>query len=237
MKFLVFQHVPHEHPGLIIHYAAERSIEMDIVKLWEPYRIPAVSQYDALVIMGGPMGVYDGKGVYPSKDDELQAIRSALGKVPIIGFCLGSQLLAHALGSRVYPNTIEGRRAKEVGYYTVDLTPNGAKDPLFKGFSSPIKVLQWHGDAFDLPKGAELLATSPLCRNQAFSYGKAYGLLFHLEFTPEMVARQIEIDRDWIHKENEIDETQLTAETERNADLMQRQSTRLLDNFVSVVES
>ncbi|MBI4170415.1 MAG: hypothetical protein HY514_01885 [Candidatus Aenigmarchaeota archaeon] len=88
-----------------------------------------------------------------------------------------------------------------------------------------------------MPKGAKKLATSALCNNQAFSYGNAYGVLFHLEFTPEMVERQIEIDREWIHRDHEIDEGQLVREAYENAELMREQSRMLLDNFVTIAES
>ncbi len=237
MKFLVFQHVPHEHPGLITKYASSKGIGLDVVELWKPYRIPSVSGYDALIIMGGPVGVYDSKELYPSKDDELAAINEAIGKIPVLGICLGSQILAHAIGANVYPNTKDGRSVKEIGYYEVELTADGVMDPIFRGFSSPVKVLQWHGDAFDLPKGSELLATSPYCRNQAFSHGNAYGLLFHFEFTPEMVERQIEIDTEWMHKDHEINEAQLLEEARRNAHLMEQNCGRLFDNFLSIVKS
>ncbi len=89
------------------------------------------------------MGVYED---YPSKKDELEFIKGALGKIPIIGFCLGSQLLAHALGADVYPNMKDGKKVKEIGYYDVDLTNEGQKDQIFEGFTSPVTVLQWHGD-------------------------------------------------------------------------------------------
>ena len=102
MKFLVFQHVPHEHPGLISKYAASSGVELDIVELWKPYRMPSTKDYDALVIMGGPMGVYEGKDAYPSKDDEIDVVQDYIGKMPILGICLGSQILAHALGASVY---------------------------------------------------------------------------------------------------------------------------------------
>ena len=94
MKFLVFQHVAHEHPGRITEYCEEKGIGLGIIKLWKPYKMPAVTDYNALIIMGGPMDVYD---EYPSKKDELEEISSALkNKIPVLGLCLGSQLLAHA---------------------------------------------------------------------------------------------------------------------------------------------
>ncbi len=238
MKFLVLQHVEHEHPGLIANYAEDKGIKLDVVELWKPYKIPTISDYNALLIMGGPMGVYEDRKAYPSKEDELRIIKGAIRKkVPTLGICLGSQLLAHALDARVYPNMVQDRRVKEIGYYNnVDLTQDGLSSLILKGFQSPLKVLQWHGDVFDLPRGATLLARSPVC-NQAFSYGNAYAFLFHFEFTPEMVARLIEIDRDWIHKDHEIDEEQLLKEAEINSGLMRQQSARLLDNFVSIIES
>ncbi len=237
MRFLVFQHVPHEHPGLIADFADANNIRLDTVHLWKPYKIPSHSNYDALIIMGGPMGVYENEKQYPSKNDEVKAIREALGEMPILGFCLGSQLLAYAMGAEVGPNVVDGKQVKEIGYLDVSLTDAGKKSPLFKGFSSPIKVLQWHGDAFDLPEKATLLATSPLCTNQAFSHKNAYGLLFHFEFKPEMIAKQIEIDKKWIHECYEIDERSLLADAQACAVLMEEQCKKLLTNFVSIIIS
>lgn len=118
----------------------------------------------------------------------------------MLGICLGSQLIAHALDARVYPNEKDAKPAKEIGYYSVHLTPEGRANRLFKGFDS------------DLPSGASLLATSPLCRNQAFAYKNAYGVLFHLEFTPEMVQGLAEVNREWAHENFDLDEEQLEKE-------------------------
>ena len=236
MKFLVFQHVEHEHPGLIADWARERGVELQVIELWKPYKLPKLADVDALVIMGGPMGVYEGPDVFPSKQDELKFIKEALNIIPIIGFCLGSQLLANALGANVHPNLKDGKKIKEIGYYTVDLTQEAQSDPIFKGFTSPVGVFQWHGDAFDMPQNAILLATSTDYHNQAFRYGKfAYAMTFHNEFTPEMVESQIEIDKKWIHDGFNMNEEKLRQQAHENKDRMERQCYQLFDNFLSLV--
>jgi len=238
MKFLVFQHVSHEHPGLLQVCADKRGVRFDIVEFWKSYAIPDISGYDALMIIGGPMGVYEDSAAFPSKDDEIAVIKQAIEqKIPVIGFCLGSQLIAHALGARVYPNIRDGKKLKEIGYYSVELTDDGKGDPLFREFVSPIKVLQWHGDAFDLPAGAVLLAKSPVCA-QAFRHGtNVYGLLFHNEFTPEMVNKQIETDRAWVHDGFDLDEGVLRQQAIEFAPLMEQQCGMLFENFLSVVKT
>jgi GMP synthase-like glutamine amidotransferase len=225
---LVLQHVPYEGHGSIADYLRDHGMAFDVVELWRPYAMPDVSRYAALIVMGGPMGVYEN---FPSRDDEVALIKDAVGTVPMLGICLGSQLIAHALGARVYSNVNDGKPAKEIGYSTVRLTPDGAAHPLFRGFDLDVRVLQWHGDAFDLPSGATLLATSRVCRHQAFAYQNAFGLLFHLELTPEMIQGLTEIHRDWTHTHFDLDERKLAADARELAPLMKRQCDRLLDNF------
>jgi GMP synthase (glutamine-hydrolysing) len=235
MNILLFQHVPHETPGLIAEYAKEKDINLSVVEFWKPYQMPELLDFNALIIMGGPMGVYEGPDKFPSKEDEVNFIKNALGQIPIIGFCLGSQLLANVLGSKVAPNIIDGKIKKEIGYYDVDLTEEGKEDSLFRGFSSPVKVLQWHGDAFDLPEGAILLATSPDCHNQAFRYGdKTYGMLFHNEFTQAMVNNQIALDRSWIYEDFEFNAAKVNQEAEEYKSLMRKQCFMLMDNFLKI---
>src|SRR5262249_43189076 len=139
--------------------------------------------FAGLVVMGGPMNV-DQVDRYPNLAIEVQWLRQAVeAKLPILGVCLGSQLLAKALGSPVYAN-----RIKEIGWYEVEWLPAATDDPLFSTLPRPTTVFQWHGDTFDLPPGAVQLARSPQCENQAFRYGpSAYGLQFHMEVTAAII--------------------------------------------------
>jgi len=230
-KLLVLQHVPHEHPGYITDYARDKNIQLDVVELWHPYVIPVVSDYAGVIIMGGPMGVYE---EFSSKKYEIALIQECVETTRVLGMCLGSQLIAHALGAKVYPNIREGKRIKEVGYFSVELTEEGKRHPILAGFPDTMTVLQWHGDIFDLPEKAERLVTSALCENQAFGYKKCFGSLFHFEFTPEMIKNQIAIDTAWIHTDNELDEDTLLRNAESDRALMKGQCYRLLDNFLSL---
>jgi GMP synthase-like glutamine amidotransferase len=229
-RILVLQHVPHEHPGYIAEYARERGIALHVVQLWEPHTFPSLDGFDALIVLGGPMGVYED---FPSKNAELALIRSNLDHVPMLGICLGSQLMAHALGAAVHPNERDGRRLKEIGYYDIVLTEEGITSPLFAGFDESFKVLEWHGDIFDQPPGAEILASTPVAPHQAFSFQNVYGLLFHFEFTYEMVKNQLAVDAEWSHKDFALDDARLIAEAAQLAPVMKKQCYQLLNNFLS----
>lgn len=235
MKYLIFQHVPNEPIGLIGEVLKKQKIQTKIIEFFKKdWKIPEdLSEFDGLIIMGGPMGVYEGPEVFPSKEEEVGVINKFLkNKKPIIGFCLGSQLLAYSQGGSVYPNCRLGKRIKEIGYYTVDLTEEGKVDPILKGFSSPMEVTQWHGDAFDIPKGGIKLASSPLCDNQAFRFGKnAYGFLFHFELSPDLIENLIRIDNKWIHEDFDMDEKEFLKQAEEKKDLMREQCERLFENF------
>jgi GMP synthase-like glutamine amidotransferase len=137
--------------------------------------------------MGGPMSANDR---FDCILRELRLIEEALalGK-PVLGICLGSQLIARAAGAKVYRNPV-----KEIGWAPVYWTEAAGQDPLFAGHHASELVFHWHGETFDLPRGAQWLAFSDACRHQAFRLGSAYGIQFHLEVTPEMVA-------DWLAQE------------------------------------
>jgi GMP synthase (glutamine-hydrolysing) len=138
------------------------------------------------------MGVYEADK-YKHIRVEMRLIEEALKKeIPVLGICLGAQLLAHVLGSEVRKNP-----EKEIGWYDLDLTDSGLKDPLFTHFKPTEKVFQLHGDTFDIPKSTLHLATSATCPSQAFKYGeKVYGLQFHLEADEPMINRWLDNPRN-----------------------------------------
>ena len=182
MDVVVLQHIACEPPGEYESVLRERGARLHRVELDEGEPLPALTGFDAIVAMGGPMSVNDDAEL-PWLTPERRAIGEAVrAGVPYFGACLGVQLLAASLGARVYAGP-----DPEVGVLPVALTPEGAADPIFAGLPPSFPTLQWHGDTFDLPEGATLLASSPAFPNQAFRYGRAaYGIQFHMEVLPEM---------------------------------------------------
>jgi GMP synthase (glutamine-hydrolysing) len=177
---LVLQHIACEPPGIYEDVLRERGARITRVELDEGQPIPDRS-FDAIVVMGGPMSVND-EDEHPWLRDEKRLIAAAVnGAVPVWGACLGVQLLASSLGAKVYAGS-----EPEVGLLPVSLTADGRADPVLGSLPSEVITLQWHGDTFDLPVGATLLASSPAYANQAFRVGNAYGVQFHLEVTPPM---------------------------------------------------
>lgn len=182
MRAIVFRHVPFEDLGTIACALAEHGIEVEYADLYRtPDARPDTASAAGLIFMGGPMSVNDGLD-WLRREIDLIAAAVARG-TPVLGVCLGAQLIARALGARVYRNPV-----KEIGWAPVWWTPAAAADPLLHGLAAPEPVFHWHGETFDLPAGAEWLAWSEACRHQAFRAGSAWGLQFHLEVTPEMIA-------------------------------------------------
>ncbi len=185
---LALRHVPHEDLGTIADAFRDAGIFIQTLNLFEsvPFRFDP-QEFAGLIVMGGPMNVDDTED-YPFLATEVDWIQAAIRhEMPVLGVCLGSQLLAKSLGAKVYPNGI-----KEIGWYPLSLLPTAVDDRLFGDLPSELNVFQWHGDTFDLPPGATHLAASRLCQQQAFRFNRsAYGLQFHLEVTAEMVE-------DWL---------------------------------------
>ncbi len=174
----MLQHAAPEGPAAVGHALQRRGVGMKTIRIDQGAAVPrSMDGAAGLVVMGGPMGVYEADR-YPHLPAELRLIEAALeAELPILGVCLGSQLLAAALGARVYPS---GR--KEIGWHEVRLRDAARKDPVWGGVDDRFVGFHWHGDIFDLPKGAAPLAGSALTKEQAFRAGdRAYGILFHLE--------------------------------------------------------
>jgi len=204
----------------------ERGIGFDYADLYAA-DAPAVDpeRYHALVFMGGPMSVNDDLAYLRREEEYIRA--AASNGVPVLGICLGSQLIAKALGADVRRNG-----SKEIGWFALRFTDAGNADPLFHGLPAET-VFHWHGETFDLPAGAVLLASSDLCRNQAFRVGDGtYGLQFHLEVTPEMIA-------DWcLQDENCGDVRELTSPLDPyyNAERMKELSRRVIGAWCDLAQ-
>jgi GMP synthase-like glutamine amidotransferase len=199
MRVLIFRHVPFEGAGHLERVLQSRGIAFQYADLYAPAAgSPDPEDFQALIFMGGPMSVNDELAYLKIETQYIQ--RAAAEGIPLLGICLGSQLIAKALGARVHRNP-----AREIGWFNLTFTPAAASDPLFAGLDSET-VFHWHGETFELPAGGQLLASSSLCRNQAYRVGHhIYGFQFHLEVTPEMIA-------DWcLQDENCGDVQELTS--------------------------
>ena len=183
-EVLILQHVRPEPPGIIATALDDRDVSHRTVRIHRDDPVPDTLGADGLVVMGGPMGVGDVEH-RPHLRAEIDLIEQALhDERPVLGVCLGSQLLAHVLGAEV-----RSAPEKEIGWHDVILTDAAADDPLFRGVGDPFTAFHWHGDVSALPDGAVSLARSAQTEHQAFRYGdNAYGLLCHLEGTPKTVA-------------------------------------------------
>jgi len=189
VRALVLQHIPCEPPGVYEDVLRERGATIQRVELDEGELLPDWHEFDVIVAMGGPMSVND-EAKHPWLVAEKRLLAEAVQEgVPFFGVCLGAQLLAASLGGRVYPGP-----EPEAGLLPVFLTATATGDPIFEGLPRELLTFQWHGDTFDLPSGAELLATSPLYPHQAFRWGRrAYGVQFHLEVSTEMAKEWAEV--------------------------------------------
>ena len=188
-RLLVFQHVPYEILGTFHPLLKDAGFRIRYVNFGHhPDAEPNISRYHGLIILGGPMNC-DQSDRYHHLPKEIEVIQDAIeqGK-PVLGICLGAQLIARALGARVSKNN-----TKEIGWYDLSPTVDGANDPLFSILDYHQMIFQWHGDTFEIPKNAVRLATSPGCKNQAFRFRhNVYGLQFHLEVDEPMIHR-------WLH--------------------------------------
>jgi len=193
--------------------------------MYEGEQLP--DNFDAMIVLGGPMNVYEEER-YPYLKRLTTTIKNlATEGGYYLGFCLGGQLLAKALGAKVRRN-----HTREIGNFEIGLTEEGLEDPLFKGFTHTFPALEWHGDTFEIPEEAVKLAESELCSTQAFRFKNAYGLQFHLETTPGMLAEWTDVYADELNEEG-IDAAVMLKEMKKKADNYRELSNQLFTNFFS----
>jgi GMP synthase (glutamine-hydrolysing) len=199
VKVLVFQHVAHEILGTLNPLLKDAGFRIRYVNFGRhPHARPEIDRYHGLVVLGGPMNV-DQVEQHPHLHTELELIERAMQRgMPILGVCLGAQLVAKALGAEVRPSP-----QKEIGWYPVSPTRQALDDPLLGHFGPCEQIFQWHGDSFELPRGAVHLASSPGCPNQAFRYeDNVYGFQFHMEVDEHLIERWLTIP----HHQRELSE-------------------------------
>ena len=192
MKIQYIQHVPFEDIAYVGNWADKNGVHLGRTRLYEDDPYPFLSDFDVLIVIGGPMGVYD-EQEYPWLKTEKAYIRKAIhNKKIVVGICLGAQLIAAALGAKVYQNSF-----KEIGWFPVYKTPRAKNTSLGEILPKRFMAFHWHGDTFDIPNGAVHLAESKACKNQAFVYlNRVIALQFHLESTQSSIESLIQNCRD-----------------------------------------
>ena len=195
-----FQHVEYEDLGCIKDWCDDQGYPITFTKFYQGDELPKLSDFDWLVIMGGPMGVYD-DSKYKWLTAEKKAIKAAIDhNKTVIGICLGSQLIAEVLGSKVYKNP-----QKEIGWFDVMLTEQGVSSRFANEIKAVTKVFHWHGDTFDLPKDSIRLFYSEACKNQAFLYkANVLGIQFHFEVTRKSIREMVEKGKVELKREKNI---------------------------------
>lgn len=189
-KILVLQHVPFEILGTLNPLFKQAGFRIRYLNFGrDPNQKTDVTKYDGLVILGGPASVNDRDRI-PHLNTEIEMIKQAIDSdIPILGICLGAQLIAAALGAEITRNP-----QPEIGWYDINRTSLGDIDPLLSNFEKTDKIFQWHNDTFEIPDNCEHLASTDTCKNQAFRYkDNVWGFQFHLEADEDMIKRWLSV--------------------------------------------
>ncbi len=222
MTVLIIVHVESEGPGTLGAFLESSGATVRPARVYAGEPLPEnIDDLDAIISMGGPMNVYE-EDKCPFLRDETILLQKAIeANRPVLGICLGAQMIAKASGARVVRSPKE-----EIGWGKIFVTDMGREDLLFSGLPATLDVLQWHGDMFEIPEAGALIATGDDCPNQAFRYRNAFGLQFHVEVTGEILA-------EWFKDSPDLDKIlrtydQLKPEFDRHAQ-------QIFKNFVSTI--
>lgn len=224
MRVHYLQHEPYENLGCIEDWINKNRGSLSATKFFEDTKLPGLSDFDFLIVMGGPMGIHD-EDKYSWLKQEKDFIKSSITNNKIVlGICLGSQLVANALGAKVYKN-----KFKEIGWFPIRIK-SGHK--FFKDFPDEMEVFHWHGDTFDLPKGAVHISQSTVCKNQAFVFNdRVIGLQFHFEVTMDSIKEMVYYGGDELIPDKYVQSAKEIIDksflTERNNEFM----FKLLENL------
>jgi GMP synthase-like glutamine amidotransferase len=227
MKIHYLQHVPFEDLANIEAWARSRGHDLSKTSLYAGEPLPRMSDFDWLIILGGPMNIYE-EDRYPWLSKEKEFIHQAIASDKIVlGICLGAQLMADELGSKVQRNV-----HREIGWFPVKLTPQSKASRIFRVLPEEFMALHWHGDTFELPPGAVHTAESQACKNQAFELGKAIGLQFHLESSLGSLERLL------LNSADELTDGQYVQKPEEILTHLDRfpELCRLMDIFLDNIE-
>jgi len=228
MRIHYLMHASFETPGVIEKWARDRGYTFDGTLTYTNKTLPDAADVDFLIVMGGPQSPLR-MSDYPYLSDEINLISAVIRQTkPIVGFCLGSQLIAESLGARTQKSP-----DKEVGIFPVQLTDDGRQDPILKSLPAEFDVLHWHHDMPGIPDGAALLARSAGCPHQAFRFGdRIYGFQFHMEPTKESIKPLLEnaVDDLAPSRYTQTPEEILSSDFET----MNRRMTHVLDSMVKL---
>ncbi len=227
MRVHYLQHVKYENLANMESWLKKHGHKVTKTLLYKNQALPSPDKFDWLIIMGGPMNIYEDKK-YPWLVREKEFIRTAVknGKI-VTGVCLGAQLLSHCLGGTVTPN-----KFKEIGFFPINLTEQGKGSGIFRGLPVEFIAMHWHGDTFSIPKGARRLASSKGCNNQAFSSGdKVFGFQFHFEYSPAHIKEFFKDPGNALKPEKYVQRQDAIMKNARGFKLLKTIMGRILSNI------